>query len=190
MSNIPDFDHNNVIPPYIGSPTRINCSSPYKCNILEMCQRFANTTTRVELLESLIMFRLKISQLMIPIGFQWIDGSFVEDIETLENRDPNDIDVVSFIGYDKHTNVKDLKTQISQNFPEFLDSQLSKRSFSIDHYVVELNTHPLNLVDNVKYWIQLFTHNRNQVWKGIIQIDLNTDSLDQQALVFLQNRRL
>jgi hypothetical protein len=29
-------------------------------------------------------------------GFQWLDGSFAEQIELLEGRPPKDIDVVSF----------------------------------------------------------------------------------------------
>ncbi|WP_414651656.1 DUF6932 family protein [Hafnia paralvei] len=29
-------------------------------------------------------------------GFQWVDGSFTENIELIERRTPNDVDVVTF----------------------------------------------------------------------------------------------
>ncbi|WP_426763559.1 DUF6932 family protein [Hafnia paralvei] len=29
-------------------------------------------------------------------GFQWVDGSFTENVELIERRTPNDVDVVIF----------------------------------------------------------------------------------------------
>jgi hypothetical protein len=36
-----------------------------------------------------------------------------------------------------------------------------------------------------RYWIQLFTHNRLGVWKGILRLELNTTDIDKLALEHL-----
>ena len=41
-----------------------------------------------------------------------------------------------------------------------------------------------------RYWIQLFTHNRLGVWKGILRLELNTAEIDQEALTYLNNIEL
>ena len=49
---IPPFDHNNVLPPYVGStPTSMASQSPYKCEILEFCQHFATSWDPVKILK-------------------------------------------------------------------------------------------------------------------------------------------
>ena len=64
-------------------------------------------------------------------GFQWINGSFSENIEDREGRSPNDIDVVTF------SNAK--------NSPEELQALLSldlvspnSKQFLVDGYFVSL----------------------------------------------------
>lgn len=94
---IPDFDHNNVIPPHLGNPTEPDKISPYKADILEFCHKFATSPQRIEILKGFVNFRLEANKNGILCGFQWVDGSFSEDIEKSEQRAPNDIDVVSFI---------------------------------------------------------------------------------------------
>ncbi|TWR30369.1 hypothetical protein FPZ43_05355 [Mucilaginibacter pallidiroseus] len=114
-------------------------------------------------------------------GFQWIDGSFLENIEVLENRDPNDLDIVTFHGFlDTH-----ILHNITTSFPEFSSSIQSKTNFLLDHYPVDFTYHPIVTVEATRYWLQLFSHNRKGVWKGIVQLPLNTSSENELALDFL-----
>lgn len=93
---IPDFDHNNVLPPYIGNATNPNNMSPYPCDIMEFCQHFATSPARIAILKGYVRFRLSCVANGIT-GHQWIDGSFVENIEVSESRDPHDMDVVTLM---------------------------------------------------------------------------------------------
>lgn len=39
------------------------------------------------------------------------------------------------------------------------------------------------------YWYNLFSHTRDKVWKGILQLPINTHEIDQLAIEFLKERR-
>lgn len=187
MSNpIPLFDHNLVLPPHIGNPTRKEDISPYKCTSIELCERFAITTKRIEILKGFLSFRRKLNDLGLIIGFQWLDGSFLEDIETRESRPPNDLDLVTiYWGYNSAFQV-----DLIGKFPEFADSNLSKNNYILDHYPFDAEYSPVFTVDFARYWVQLFSHNRDSVWKGMLQISLNTQDDDNKALEYLNAKVL
>ncbi len=126
------------------------------------------------------------NQLGIIYGFQWIDGSFLENVEVSENRSPNDIDVVTFFGK------LDMSQQASirQSFPEFVNPALSKQSFNVDHYPIDYSFKPDVTVEATRYWLQLFSHNRNKVWKGILRISLNTPIDDKHAMDYLNQLQI
>ena len=180
---IPNFDHNNVLPPHIGNPTQRDDLSPYPCSILELCHRFDTSIERIEILKGLVKFRQTMTANGIISGFQWIDGSFLENIEISEIRPPNDIDVVTFFGGLNHTKQNNIKNK----FPEFADPVLAKKKFKVDHYPVDYSYSPDVTVEMTRYWIQLFTHNRNNVWKGILRVPINTQIDDQQASNYLNS---
>ncbi len=92
---IPHFDHNNVIPPHLGNPASHRQISPYVCGIMEFCEHFSTSKERVAILKGFVNFRIEMSENGIVNGYQWIDGSFTENIEISEKRSPNDINVVS-----------------------------------------------------------------------------------------------
>ena len=48
------------------------------------------------ILDGFLRFRELLTQAGFVSGFQWVDGSFLENVEMLENRPPNDLDVVTF----------------------------------------------------------------------------------------------
>ena len=93
---IPAFDANNVLPPHAGDPRRREQLSPFPCTTTEFCQRFATTPERLAILDGFLRFRELLVQAGFVSGFQWVDGSFLEDIEAEANRPPNDLDVVTF----------------------------------------------------------------------------------------------
>ena len=70
---------------------------------------------------------------------------------------------------------------IATQFPEFGNPQLAKQNFSIDHYPFDANHSPENTVELTRYWMQLFTHNRMAIWKGMLKIDLGTPAEDSTA---------
>ena len=177
---IPDFDHNNVLPPYIGNPTRSNNVSPFCCSSLEFCKRFNTSSTRIKLLKHYLQFRAKLNEFQIS-GFQWIFGSFTENVETSRNKDPEDIDVVTF--YDVDVNNFEI---IKNNFPEFIYRNQAKNKYKIDSLLVNLNYPPKDIVSHTAFWMNFFSHTRHNVWKGGLLIELNTPSIDKQAVELLE----
>lgn len=110
-----------------------------------------------------------------------MDGSFLEDIETSESRPPNDLDLLTvYWGYDAT-----FQATLVANFPEFADRKICRSSFSLDHFPFDADYRPDITVEQTRYWIQLFTHNRNAVWKGMLRIELDTPNEDAKAAEFL-----
>lgn len=180
---IPSFDHNLVIPPHLGNPALPNDVSPFKCTTVDLCNKFSTSPKRIEILKGFLSFRNKLNSFGLVNGFQWLDGSFLEDVETREQRPPNDLDLVTiYWGYDLN-----FQQNLMQNFPEFADSILSKQNYFLDHYPFDAFYSPVATVEQTKYWVQLFSHNRDSVWKGMLQIELNTPNEDTQALQYLNS---
>lgn len=121
--------------------------------------------------------------LNIIYGFQWLNGSFMENIEISQNRPPKDLDVVTFFG---NLSLAD-QANLRSTFPEFGNPSLSKNNFNIDHYPVDYTYRPEVTVEQTRYWLQLFTHNRIGIWKGILKLPLNTPIEDQHALDYLNS---
>src|SRR5690606_2626974 len=93
---IPNFDHNFVIPPHLGDPTKLIQVSPYLTTTLELCQVLGYNPERRRILSKFLQFRQRMNDHKITKGFQWLDGSFLENVEITESRSPNDLDVVTF----------------------------------------------------------------------------------------------
>lgn len=182
---IPPFDHNDVLPPYLGNnPADIRALSPYKTDIMEFCRHFATSQERIEILKGFVQFRLDCIRFGVCHGFQWIDGSFIEDIEKSDKRAPRDIDVVTFL----FNLTRNQKLIIANQFKAFVNPGMSKMTYHVDHYLVEADSNPVTTISMVKYWNQLFGHNRKGVWKGMVKIPLCADNqADTDALNFLNN---
>lgn len=181
---IPEFDANSVLPPHLGDPRDASQLSPYPCTTVELCQRFGTTPQRRAILRGLLAFRQRIGQLDVVDGFQWLDGSFLEDVEMLENRPPNDMDVVTF--YRKSG--PEFEQNVMDHFPEFRDRHLSKANYRLDHFPVDVTADPFLTVEFARYWIGLFSHRRSRVWKGMLSIGLNTMDEDNRALAILESQ--
>lgn len=178
MSNpIPDFDHNGVIPPHRGDPREPTDLSPYSCTSRDLCERFATSPERVKILTGFLEFRERLESLGLHTGYQWLDGSFLEDIEARESRPPGDLDLVTVYWE------MDAATQaaIQTGLPEFYNPRVSKANFHLDHYPFPIDFRPEVTVEITRYWTQLFHHNRDGVWKGMLKIDLSTPVEDSDA---------
>lgn len=183
---IPNFDHNHVIPPHIGDPRLRTDVSPFECTTLELCQKFSTSAERIIILKNFLQFRNVMHSCGVTTGFQWLDGSFLENIEISELRSPRDLDVVTFFGGLTILEQKGIKLI----FPEFGSPSLSKNNFLLDHYAVDYCYDPNVTVEQTRYWLQLFTHKRNGIWKGMLKVQLNTLKDDEDALNYLHSIKL
>jgi hypothetical protein len=95
---IPNHNQSGVLPPFLpdSDPTKKDAQSPYQVSILEFIQRYATSPERIVILNGFVSYREELRKVGITKGFQWINGSFVEDIEKNSGRPPNDVDIVTF----------------------------------------------------------------------------------------------
>lgn len=173
---IPAWNTLGLLPPIDSElPTSIQ-RSPYPVTLLDVVMRFSSSPERRSVLTGLLDYRAALHQIGITEGFQWLDGSFLEDIETLERRAPRDMDVVTFM----HTPANFADADLAP-----LDRDNAKVQFQVDAYIVELDEMPLGgLVNMSAYWYSMWSHRRNQSWKGFLRIDLAA-SEDAQARQWL-----
>lgn len=186
---IPDFNHSHVLPPYTGDgPTASSEVSPYRASMLELTERFAGLPGRRPLLEGLLAYRSALAALGFVRGFQWLDGSFAEDVEAHQQRSPNDIDIVTFAFSPAGLTSTQINQLIADN-PSLFTPSSAKEKYGCDAYLVPLDKSPENLVKRTAYYFSLFSHRRDdQVWKGLLQIPLESD--DALARDLLQNMPL
>lgn len=185
---IPDFDHNNVLPPFINGRPGIPANhSPYVCSILEFCTKFATSEVRIQLLNKFVEFRIKIHEVGITNGFQWVDGSFLENKEKALDQSPNDIDVATFF----QVTSPNTEAKVQSSFPEFVDRKLAKDNFRLDHLLLHITSlSPYDLIRNTNFISKLFSYSRRGVYKGMVEIHLNSIDEDQKALEYLKGIEL
>lgn len=182
---IPEFEESGILPPYIGETgdERIKGHlSPYKCDTLELCIRFGTSKERVEILKKLILFRNKMNDENIQYGFQWLYGSFSENIEVTQNRSPEDLDLMTFY---RGFTIEELEG-LKKSFPDFFSYKKSKKKYALDHTSFFIGVSPEFTIDILSNSMQLCTHTRSGIWKGIVRIEINTPIKDKEALEYLE----
>ncbi len=171
---IPEFDLvNNILPPFLGSPTHSLYASPYRSSFEEVASQLGTSPERLDILRGLSTFRAELRSLGIT-GFQWLDGSFVENCEAQRRRPPGDIDVVTFIdaGCSRETVMKVIQD------PKF-NSPLSKPTFHTDSFFIYLGDLSRPVIKLTAFWYGLFSHRRDDfLWKGMLEIPLQSDEQD------------
>lgn len=109
--------------------------SPYPCSTVDFCRRFGFSPERRAILTGFLDFREKLQAGGLVTGFQWLDGSFLEDIEAREDRAPRDLDVVTvYWGFDADPQAAVI--------PEFASPSLAKANFHLDHYPFDAGYSP------------------------------------------------
>jgi len=149
----------------------------------ELCRALGTTPHRQRLLKNLIAYRALISSDGYVEGLQFIDGSFVEDIERAEARGPKDIDVFSIlVPPAKYIANPVLWTASGLLFwqSEIADNPKNKIRFSLDCYAIMLDVSNIRFfLDRSLYWYSLFSHKRlTNAWKGFVAVPL--DPADDQ----------
>lgn len=180
---IPAFNLSGVLPPYTGAnPADRTYVSPYKVNMSDVVNRFATSLRRVEILRGLLDYREQLLRLNIVDGYQWLDGSFVENVEVIHGRDPNDIDVVTFARRPM-SDLQAWKATIQSN-PNLFNPRNTKSTFMCDAYFVDLLNDPKTIISDTAYLFGLFSHQRKtSLWKGMLHVPLVSDDATARALI-------
>jgi len=147
----------------------------------ELVSRFGTSVDRCALLAGLLDLRLALQRIGVTQGVQWIDGSFVEDVEATRSRAPADIDVVTIAA--RPENDQRWAQLVTANLDIF-DSNRSQAVFRCDHYFLDTLKRPDLLVADAIYFSSLFSHQRTtSLWKGMIVVPLSPDDLDARSLL-------
>lgn len=184
IQEIPNWNEIGVIPPMDMEHPTSAYRSPYKTNILKIVERYATSPQRIAILLGFIKFRNEINKAGLTDGFQWIDGSFIEDVELIEKRPPNDIDVVTFFNLAPNETQQDVVMRNPNLFMPDM-GKWRKQEFKVDSYFQSLGVSKEQLVERTVYWYSMWSHRRDLTWKGFLQIPLDA-TLDQQALIILE----
>lgn len=182
---IPAFNAHGVLPPEGGQPST---RAPYDSDMVTFCQHFGTTGARRELLRGLLEFRGRLRTAGLNEGFQWLNGSFAEDVERLRGRSPADIDVVTFtpLGSGEQQN------QLYRKSPELFSPSEIKNKYRVDHYFVSLDGEGYSrkdFVTTVSYWYSMWAHQRDSLrWKGFVSVMLSSN--DQEAQDWLNAQAL
>jgi hypothetical protein len=98
----------------------------------------------------------------------------MENIESLEGRSPNDVDVVTFFQLPLGMTQATVAAAAPQIFPMTPPQRLTfKGHYFVDPYPVDLASPPDRLVKLSAYWYSVWSHRRDSSWKGYLQIDLS-----------------
>jgi hypothetical protein len=185
---IPPFSASGVLPPFIdASPTIPAKRSPYATDMFQLVERFCTSAHRAKLLLGLNSYRQHLSKGGFVSGYQWIDGSFVENVETTRGRPPSDIDVVTLFN-------RPMKYQVSGHqwdadyqatlHKQFFSTKHMKPRYYCDTYSIDLAADQASLVDHTMYWGGLFTDIKGSTEKkGIVRIPLATDPMEFSAII-------
>lgn len=180
------WNNEGVLPPI--SPGQLGHSpdrSPYSISMKEFVEMFGSSEKRNSIIDGLLKYRKALNQAGIQ-GFQWIGGSFVENIEMLEDRPPNDVDVVTFLKLPPGISQEDL----FDKFKHLFDTSQTKSLYSVDGYMMVLSE-PMEEyhIGLVTYWYSMWSHRRNKTWKGYLKIYLSEeeDHLAQTGLLRRQS---
>jgi hypothetical protein len=185
---LPSFDMRGLLPPFVGSDAVTVDRSPYWTTMPELVAAMGTTPHRRQLLRNLITYRGLLAGEGYIGGIQFVDGSFVENVEINTNRPPSDLDVFSVLNVPPKY-IPDMAAWQTVGLPfwqrEVIDRDRNKLRFSLDTYAVlfeELQTRPMNLIGYIIYWYSLFSHQRGTLaWKGFAGLALDPAG-DQAAL--------
>ncbi|MDR2438808.1 MAG: hypothetical protein LBE12_05480 [Planctomycetaceae bacterium] len=185
IKNFPFWNNMGILPPValemLGNSKE---RSPYHVTLSYFFDHFAQSQERIKILEGFLIFRAELHKLGITHGFQWLNGSFLENIEILEDRPPHDLDVVTFY----QLPAEETQQSLIQKNKNIFDTAYLKSTFAIDGYFVMLGF-PVDVeaVETITYWYSMWSHRRNGLWKGFVKIDLDP-SQDTKVKKIIENQ--
>lgn len=170
---IPAWNAQGNIPPINSIDQTSVERSPYNVSLTDFVLKFNTTPERLAILRGFMAYREKLHAVGLIQGVQWLDGSFLEDIENIEKRHPNDIDIVTFYSLPNGKTQLDIYKIDPSIFAHDSNSKNRiKSTYHVDAYMVDLGMQPKLLLQEATYWYSIWSHRRNQMWKGYVQVDL------------------
>lgn len=156
--------------------------SPYRVSLAEFAIKFGTSPQRLWLLSAFLEYRSELHSIGLVRGFQWVDGSFVENAEIRRGLPPNDIDVVTFFSdYDARN-----ENEFIQSFTPLADTDAMKEKYNLDVYFEYVRPDRWgDVVDAAVYWYSIWSHTREGFWKGFVNLDLSPAE-DLEAKKFLE----
>jgi hypothetical protein len=189
FGKIPAWTLSGVLPPYLGDPTSSINMAPYPTTLQYVVERFATTPRRTEILQGLLTYRRALSKQGISNGFQWLNGSILEDIEKIESRDPNDIDIVTFFRRPIGARDPIAWTHFFAINRNLFSPIANKAAFKCDTQYIDLDSTAEDVVSLTRFWFGLFSHRRNDVWKGMLTISLAISEDDDLAQTLIERMK-
>jgi uncharacterized protein DUF6932 len=180
---IPTFTIDGILPPFIGTGPGDDPAfmSPYNADAIEVVTVFGTSGGRRQILSGWLNHRAALRSIGINRGFQWLDGSF------LEEKEPRDLDIVSFFHFPENVKTEVEQLSLWTGNPSIFDHLVVKTTYSLDAFFIPLEGSPEALISLSRYYLQLFSHQRESfLWKGMIQVRLdetNDASASEQLLI-------
>lgn len=178
-TTVPMWSPSGLLSPVLDGQFAGRHRSPYVVPLIDMVRHLGTSFERRQILLGFLQYRSVLHRSGLCEGFQWLAGSFVEHIELMEQRPPQDMDIVTFLhsppGF-----------KPAADDMHVFDHALAKSRYRIDGYFVDLRTLiGKHLVHEAAYWYSLFAHRRTLVWKGFLQVEL-APAQDSAALEWLR----
>ena len=179
---IPLFTIDGVIPPFVGADGPGGApqnSTPYAVTPIEVASTLGDTSRRAEIIRDWLEHRRLLRGLGVTSGFQWLDGSFVEQ------KEPSDLDVVTFFRRPAGARSAPEIEALWRANPEVFQRQPVRSKRRLDAFFIDLDAASEAIVDQSRYYFGLFSHRREDfLWKGMLRASL-TDEDDDPALAVL-----
>jgi hypothetical protein len=187
---IPAYDMGLVLPPFLGPrPGSMASQSPYEATTEELVHRFGTSPARNTLLRGLLELRAALRAVGISQGFQWIDGSFVEDKERRLGIAPGDIDLVTV--FDRPSGLEGNQAWVDAIGPHALlfDPAHCKATYRCEAFYIDLGRTGQQVAALSAFWFGLFSHQRDTFrWKGVVRCALGPSAADDAADAELSRR--
>jgi len=165
---LPNWSPTGVLPP-IDAVDPISANrSLYRVSLADLMLRFGTSKERCAILDGMLKYRAALHAAGLVTGFQWIDGSFLEHVEHLAGRAPNDVDIVTFY----RIAAGDTPDIVLARNPDLFDRVKAKENFKVDAFIVPLDADAAFLVAHSAYWYGVWSHRRDYTWKGFVEVDL------------------
>lgn len=170
---IPSWNAVGVLPPVDSTDLMSAERSPYAVSLSDLTLRFGTSPERRRILEGFLRYRGRLHVAGFTTGFQWLDGSFLENIERLEGRAPKDLDVVTFFRLPDGVAEDAAVARDPDAFPRTRAARaLFKLNFFVQPHFVNLNSQSERIVKLSAYWYSVWSHRRDTSWKGYLQVGL------------------
>ena len=147
--------------------SRRSIVSPHEVTSVGLVRLCGKDAKRIQLMQQFFKCRQEFYKHHLTRGYQWIDGSFVE-----MRRTPKDIDVVTWLAMDRFECQTALKNILRD--PPW-------NEHDIDHYILFRD----DPIKKVLYWHDLWSHTKEDIRKGYLQLDLSPEG-DAQAVEMLR----